>query len=129
MDELVFLTVGTVIDVVVRIENRRAGYRLVVDQDFPIANLDRIPANSNEPLDEGALRVVRVAKHDDVASSGRLKTVDELVDQNAVAFDEGWMHGPGRNLKRRHDERPNDQGESGGPEEGFKIFSPGRDGS
>ena len=129
MDELVFLAVGTVIDVVVHIENRRSRYRLIVDQDFPIANLDRIPADGNKPLDEGALRVVGVAKHDDVASLGRLKTVDELVDQNAVTFDECWMHGPRRDLKRCDDERSNDQGEGSGPEERFEIFSPRRDGS
>ena len=80
------------------------GGRLAVDQELFVGQFNLVAGKPNDALDE-AFAISGGEKDDDVAAlriapfgdvpgcEGNLEIVGELVDEDAVALDDGWVHG------------------------------------
>src|SRR5213594_1041072 len=92
--------------------------RLAVDQHLVAADLHALARRRDDALDEVALLVLRILEHDDVAppriaqrrqvklGQRQLGAVEELVDQDVVADEQGLHHRAGWDGERLHDQRP-----------------------
>src|SRR5215210_1449559 len=112
--------------------------RLAVDVELRVDDLDRVAAHGDAALDEVERRVLRRAEDDDVAAldtaerqqaplrPGGPGAVDEPVDEEVVADQEGVLHGAARDVEGLDDEGVGEQQEHRGDDQRLEVFAPDR---
>ena len=96
---------------------------LAVHVDLLVLDVEVLAADRDDPLDEVARLVHRVLEDDDVAPLRSREPVDELVDQDVVAHQEGRDHRAGGDLERLDDERPDEQREQHRDEDRLGVLA------
>ena len=92
---------------------------LAVDVDDPVAGLDHVPGEPDDPLDEvldavGPDLLLGQLEHHDVAPVDVVEVVAELVDEHPVALLERGLHRGRRDVERLEEEGLHDQGHDEG---------------
>ena len=91
---------------------------LIIDEDAPLANLDRIPRHGNHALDEVAAGVARVLKDKHVPLLGRMEPVDELIDDKTLLRFKRRTHGRPIDNVELDDKGANEHRKSNGDDNG-----------
>src|SRR5271155_5498590 len=65
---------------------------LAIHIETPGANFDRVSRQAHHPLDEGFRAVERIPEDDYIAALDRLKSVHELIDENALLIAQERRH-------------------------------------
>src|SRR5690606_4082460 len=86
-------------------------YRFAIDDQYLVAVFDNIARQPHNPLDIVYIRIHGVAKHHDIAATGRAKfdhflvdhrqtnAVLEFIHQNQIPILQGRQHRPGRDTE------------------------------
>jgi hypothetical protein len=92
--------------------NLLRGHWLTIDGQSLVLVRNCVAGQTHDTLDVIKRGIFRVAKYHDIAPLRRVDindllvdhrqtdSVGELVDQDEIADQQGWNHGPGRNLER-----------------------------
>ena len=108
---------------------------MAVHVDALVAHLDLLARQSDDPLDEVALRVFGILEDDDVPAvdllhrqqrplgAAGVRAEHELVDEQMIADEQVRLHRAGRNLEGLDDERPDEQREHDRNDERLEILA------
>jgi len=109
----------------------------IVDEELFINYLHLVARNPYDALNKIFARIHRIDKDYDITTVGRgygdngladegeLHPVYEFIHQYVVAYEEGRLHGTGRNLEGLNYERSDEQGQQNGDGRGLGIFPQG----
>ena len=104
--------------VVVGVEDAGLALPRLVDEELLVPDRNDVARQTDDPLDEISLRVLRILEDEDISAADwaeREKTLersspvrreDELVDEQVVADEDGFLHRGRRHLEGLHEKRP-----------------------
>jgi len=106
-----------------------------IDIDRAPENFDPIAREANHAFNKIFARIHGVDKYNDIipvrmlngndrlSDKRELDPVDEFVDQNVIAHQQGWFHGARGYLESLHDKRSYKQGKEDGNDCSLRVFS------
>src|SRR5687767_1170372 len=109
--------------------------QLAIDVNALVPYLDLLARQSNDPLDEIPLRILRVLEHDHFAAgdflhgkerpfdSARIRAEYELIDEQVIANQEVGLHRSGRNLEGLDDKGPDEERQHARDDERLEILA------
>jgi len=107
---------------------------LAIDEELLVLHLDSVTRDSDDPFYEIFALVLRVNEDNDVPPPGgadrdqgcleirELNPVKEFVHQDMVAYQQGRLHGSGRDLEGLNHKRSDKQGEKNRDSGCFGVF-------
>jgi len=110
---------------------------LTIDKDLSALDLNPVPWESDDALDEVLFFVLWINEDDDVPPLGLadrdqgalqirdLDSVKEFVDQDVIPHQQGRLHGSGRDLEGLNHKRPDEEGKQNRDSGCFSILPDG----